>query len=57
MRGRQLHLPGRLQNSLAEHRMLLAAFQNRNPAAAEKIMHDHLVNQWTALREYDSLEK
>jgi DNA-binding GntR family transcriptional regulator len=57
MRGRQLHLTGRLQNSLAEHRMLLAAFQNRNPAAAEKIMHDHLVNQWTALREYDSLEK
>ena len=57
MRGRQLHLPGRLEQSLAEHRMLLAAFQNRNPAAAEKIMHDHLINQWLALREYDSLEK
>lgn len=57
MRGRQLHLPGRLQQSLAEHRMLLAAFQNRNPGAAEKIMHDHLINQWTALREYDSLDK
>ncbi len=57
MRGRQLHLPGRLQQSLAEHRMLLAAFQNRNPAAAEKIMHDHLINQWTALREYDSLDE
>jgi DNA-binding GntR family transcriptional regulator len=57
MRGRQLHLPGRLQQSLAEHRMLLAAFENRNPAAAEKIMHDHLINQWTALREYDSLDE
>ncbi len=57
MRGRQLYLPGRLQASLAEHRMLLAAFQNGNPAAAEKIMHDHLISQWEALREYDSLAK
>ncbi len=57
MRGRQLQLPGRLQTSLAEHRMLLAAFQNGNPAAAEKIMHDHLISQWEALREYDSLAK
>ena len=55
MRGRQLYLDGRLQASLAEHRMLLAAFQNGNPAAAEKIMHDHLISQWEALREYDSL--
>lgn len=53
MRGRQLYLPGRLQQSLAEHRMLLAAFQNRNPAAAEKIMHDHLMNQYAALAVYD----
>jgi DNA-binding GntR family transcriptional regulator len=57
MRGRQLHLPGRLQASLAEHRMLLAAFQNGNSSAAEKIMHDHLISQWEALREYDSLAK
>lgn len=56
MRGRQLYLPGRLQASLVEHRMLLAAFQNRNPSAAEKIMHDHLINQRTALSEYDSVE-
>jgi DNA-binding GntR family transcriptional regulator len=55
MRGRQLQLPGRLQESLAEHRMLLAAFQNRNQAAAEKIMHDHLINQRIALSEYDKL--
>jgi len=57
MRGRQLHLPGRLQESLAEHRMLVAAFQNRNPAAAEKVMHDHLMNQLAALNEYDELKK
>jgi DNA-binding GntR family transcriptional regulator len=56
-RGRQLHLPGRLQESLAEHRMLLAAFQNGNPSAAEKIMHDHLIHQWEALTEYDALNK
>lgn len=53
MRGRQLYLPGRLQESLAEHRMLVAAFQNRNCAAAEKIMHDHLMNQRAALATYD----
>jgi DNA-binding GntR family transcriptional regulator len=54
MRGRQLYLPGRLQQSLAEHRMLLAAFQSHNYAAAEKIMHDHLINQQAALKEYDA---
>jgi len=57
MRGRQLYLPGRLEASLAEHRMLLAAFQNGNSSAAEKIMHDHLISQWEALCEYDSLAK
>jgi DNA-binding GntR family transcriptional regulator len=53
MRGRQLHMPGRLEASLAEHRMLLAAFQNRNYSAAEKIMHDHLMSQYAALLVYD----
>lgn len=57
MRGRQLYLPGRLEASLAEHRMLLAAFQNRNYTAAEKIMHDHLMNQYLALTSYDKLQK
>ena len=47
-------ITGRLQQSLAEHRMLLAAFQSHNYAAAEKIMHDHLINQRTALLEYDA---
>ena len=53
LRGRQLQLPGRLQDSLSEHRMLLAAFQNHNPAAAEKVMSDHLMNQYEALVVYD----
>jgi DNA-binding GntR family transcriptional regulator len=57
MRGRQLQLPGRLQESLAEHRLLMAAFQNRNPAAAEKIMHDHLTNQHAALAAYDQQQE
>jgi DNA-binding GntR family transcriptional regulator len=51
MRGRQLHLPGRLEKSLKEHRLLMAAFKNHNPSAAEKIMYDHLINQWAALKE------
>jgi DNA-binding GntR family transcriptional regulator len=55
MRGRQLRLPGRLQASLAEHREILAAFAQRDAEAAEKIMHHHLIKQWAALKEYDSL--
>lgn len=57
MRGRQLYLPGRLQASLVEHREILGAFQRRDAIAAEKIMHDHLINQWAALKEYDSQAK
>jgi len=54
MRGRQLNLPGRLQDSLQEHRLIMAAFHHQNPAAAEKIMHDHLLAQRQALAEYDA---
>jgi DNA-binding GntR family transcriptional regulator len=57
MRGRQLNLPGRLQASLKEHRLLMAAFHNQNPAAAEKIMHDHIMAQRQAFATYDSEEK
>jgi DNA-binding GntR family transcriptional regulator len=53
LRGRQLNLPGRMEASLNEHRLLMAAFRNRNPAAAEKIMHDHVIAQRSALEEYD----
>jgi len=54
MRGRQLLLSGRLDASLKEHRMIMAAFHNQNPAAAEKIMHDHLMAQRAALADYDA---
>jgi DNA-binding GntR family transcriptional regulator len=54
LRGRQLHLPGRLEASLKEHRLLMAAFHHQNPAAAEKIMHDHLLAQRAALASYDA---
>jgi hypothetical protein len=32
----------------------MAAFHNQNPAAAEKIMHDHLLAQRQALAVYDA---
>lgn len=56
LRGRQLKLPGRLQASLKEHRLIMAAFHNQNPAAAEKIMHDHLLAQRQALAVFDAAE-
>ncbi len=56
LRGRQLYLTGRLQASLKEHRLIMAAFHNQNPAAAEKIMHDHLLAQRAALASYDAEE-
>ncbi|MCL5123090.1 MAG: GntR family transcriptional regulator [Deltaproteobacteria bacterium] len=57
LRGRQLKLPGRLEASLKEHRLIMAAFHNQNPSAAEKIMHDHLIAQRMALAIYDTEEK
>ncbi len=54
LRGRQLHLPGRLEASLEEHRLLMEAFHHQNPAAAEKIMYDHLLAQRAALASYDA---
>ncbi len=56
LRGRQLMLPGRLEASLKEHRLIMAAFHHQNPAAAEKIMHDHLMAQRAALASYDAGE-
>ena len=49
-------LPGRLEASLKEHRLIMAAFHHQNPAAAEKIMHDHLMAQRAALANYDAGE-
>jgi DNA-binding FadR family transcriptional regulator len=56
LRGRQLNLPGRLEASLKEHRLIMAAFHHQNPSAAKKIMHDHLIAQRAALASYDNAE-
>jgi DNA-binding GntR family transcriptional regulator len=49
MRGRQLNLPGRLQASINEHRVLIDAFRQRDAVRAERAMHDHLLAQLAAL--------
>ena len=49
MRGRQLALPGRIDASINEHRVLIDAFLQRDAARAERAMHDHLMAQLVAL--------
>ena len=49
-RGRQLKLPGRIEASLNEHRVLLAAIQSGDAPRAEHAMHDHLMAQLAALK-------
>ena len=49
-RGRQLKLPGRIQASLNEHRVLLDAMRSRDAVRAERAMHDHLMAQLGALK-------
>ncbi len=44
-----LSLEGRLQQSLEEHRNILAAIRGGQPAAAETAMHDHLLSGREAL--------
>lgn len=46
----QLHAPGRLQHSLAEHLAVFQALQARQPDQAQQAMHDHLMRQRDALR-------
>ncbi|WP_265947061.1 GntR family transcriptional regulator [Dechloromonas sp. A34] len=50
-----LSLEGRLQQSLEEHRVIMAAFEANDPEKAEKHMQDHLLSSRQALaRQYDS---
>jgi DNA-binding GntR family transcriptional regulator len=49
-RGRQLALPGRIDASINEHRVLLDAIANRDAPRAERAMHDHLMAQLAALK-------
>jgi DNA-binding GntR family transcriptional regulator len=50
MRGRQLALPGRIDASINEHRVLIDAFVQRDAARADRAMHDHLMAQLVALK-------
>jgi DNA-binding GntR family transcriptional regulator len=50
LRGRQLNWPGRIEDSINEHRVLLAAIEQRDAARAERLMHDHLMAQLAALK-------
>ena len=50
MRGRQLGLPGRMDASIAEHRVLIDAMLRGDAAAAERAMQEHLLAQLTALK-------
>jgi DNA-binding GntR family transcriptional regulator len=47
----QLHAPGRLEQSLAEHLAVFAALKARDPEGAEAAMRTHLTRQRTALQE------
>lgn len=57
VRGRQLRLPGRLQDSIVEHRSMMDALRRHDPDAAGKVMHDHLMAQRKALAIYDARER
>jgi DNA-binding GntR family transcriptional regulator len=48
-----LSLEGRLQQSLDEHRGIMAAFEAGDAAKAEKLMHDHLLSGREALVKMD----
>lgn len=50
LRGRQLQLPGRIDASINEHRVLIDAIGTRDAARAERAMHDHLLAQLAALK-------
>jgi DNA-binding GntR family transcriptional regulator len=54
-RQRSLHLPGRLRESLREHRAIFAAVQARDAEEAERVMRMHLLNQRAALAKLASM--
>ncbi len=51
-RGRQLLTPGRMAQSLSEHRELMACISRRDAQAAEATMNRHLLSQGEALAAY-----
>ena len=56
-RGRQLKLPGRIDASINEHRVLLDAILQRDAPRAERAMHDHLMAQLAALKALQRAEE
>ena len=56
LRGRQLTLPGRIDASINEHRVLLDAMLARDATRAERAMHDHLLAQHAALKTLRKIE-
>jgi DNA-binding GntR family transcriptional regulator len=54
-RHRQLTLPGRLQESLKEHRAIIQALKAGDPKATARAMHNHLSSQERALRKEKQL--
>lgn len=45
----QLTIPGRLEQSLNEHRQIMQAFKEKNPDLADQNMQNHLKQQWFSL--------
>lgn len=50
-RHRQLNVPGRLEQSLGEHRVIMQALRDHDADAAQQAMHDHLCQQEKILRD------
>lgn len=57
LRGRQLGLPGRIDASINEHRVLIDALTQRDAVRAERAMHDHLMAQLRALQQLRAIEQ
>ena len=57
MRGRQLKMPGRIDASINEHRVLIDAMLTGDAARAERSMHDHLMAQLVALKALRLVER
>lgn len=53
----QLTIPGRLQESLEEHRQIMEAFSKSDPDLADQTMQNHLKQQWHSLVNKNKSEK
>jgi len=52
----QLTIPGRLEQSLEEHRQIMQAFTQQDPELADQNMQNHLKQQWDSLVNKDKSE-